>query len=165
MHVGGKTREAWTTAGHRTVTDDGAPGGGPVVPCGPESSHRNTSGTAVDGAARGVPVCDLVTVPARHGLEAVDILRLRDGVGPVLHDGPGGTLGFLVPSGTAEGWDLPGSNCIRTGRPADRREPPVAGAGWLIPPDDRHRTPVDPSALRAALAEATRTIEAADRTV
>ncbi|MER6984833.1 hypothetical protein ABT317_49840, partial [Streptomyces carpinensis] len=51
--------------------------------------------------------CDLVTVPARQGLEAVDILRrgARDAVGPVLHDDGGDTLGFVVPAGTAAGWD------------------------------------------------------------
>ncbi|MGW7695852.1 hypothetical protein ACWGMA_44795 [Streptomyces asiaticus] len=59
--------------------------------------------------------CDLVTVPARQGLEAVDILRRAcDGLGPVLHDNAGDTLGFLVPPGTADGWDLPGSACTQT---------------------------------------------------
>lgn len=110
------------------------------------------------------PVWDLVTVPSRQGLEAVDILRLRTGVGPVLHDHAGDTLGFLVPAGTADGWDVPGSACTRsTGR--DRRplvEPPVTGTGWLLPPG--HGVPVtDPALLRTALGEAARTIEAADR--
>ncbi|WP_413809307.1 hypothetical protein [Streptomyces sp. OE57] len=59
--------------------------------------------------------CDLVTVPARQGLEAVDIMRRAcDGLGPVLHDNAGDTLGFLVPPGTADGWDLPGSACTQT---------------------------------------------------
>ncbi|MER8158208.1 hypothetical protein [Streptomyces sp. NPDC094472] len=59
--------------------------------------------------------CDLVTVPARQGLEAVDILRRAcDGLGPVLHDNACDTLGFLVPPGTADGWDLPGSACTQT---------------------------------------------------
>ncbi|MDG4865719.1 hypothetical protein P8605_46980, partial [Streptomyces sp. T-3] len=60
--------------------------------------------------------CDLVTVPARQGLEAVDILRrgADPGVGPVLHDNGGDTLGFLVPPGTADRWDLPGSACTQT---------------------------------------------------
>lgn len=60
--------------------------------------------------------CDLVTVPARQGLEAVDILRRGSGesVGPVLHDDGGDTLGFLVPPGTADGWDVPGSTCTRS---------------------------------------------------
>ncbi|MGW2527040.1 hypothetical protein ACWC10_08280 [Streptomyces sp. NPDC001595] len=59
---------------------------------------------------------DLVTVPARQGLEAVDILRRGPGdrVGPVLHDDHGDTLGFLVPPGTAAGWDVPGSTCTET---------------------------------------------------
>ncbi|GAA3371816.1 hypothetical protein GCM10020367_24110 [Streptomyces sannanensis] len=60
--------------------------------------------------------CDLVTVPARQGLEAVDIIRRSAGpdIGPVLHDRSCDTLGFVVPSGTAAAWDVPGSACIRT---------------------------------------------------
>lgn len=106
---------------------------------------------------------DVVTVPSRQGLEAADILRLRTGVGPVLHDGSGQTLGFLVPQGTADAWDLPGSECTTTGGRGLRLggEPPVAGAGWLVPPE--HSDPVtDPALLRQALGEAARTIEAAD---
>lgn len=111
--------------------------------------------------------CDLVTVPARQGLEAVDILRLRDGVGPVLHDGDCDTLGFLVPPGTADGWDMPGSACtqtfgrgLRTGAFA---EPPVTGTGWLVAPEAAYGAATDPAVLRAALGEAARTIEAVDR--
>jgi len=109
--------------------------------------------------------CDLVTVPARQGLEAVDILRLRDGVGPVLHDGAGDTLGFLVPPGTADGWDLPGSACTQTCRPLRSMygDPPVAGTGWLVPPDGAYEPATEPDRLRAALGEAARTIEALDR--
>nr|WP_225841810.1 hypothetical protein [Streptomyces sp. PHES57] len=123
-----------------------APASGPG-PCGPGS-------------------CDLVTVPARHGLEAADILRLRDGVGPVLHDRSGDTLGFLVPPGTAERWDLPGSACTQTHGQGTRSapgEPPVAGAGWLVPPEGAYAHATEPAELRAALGEAARTIEAASR--
>ncbi|MFJ4812215.1 hypothetical protein [Streptomyces longwoodensis] len=58
----------------------------------------------------------MVSVPARQGLEAVDILRRApgDGVGPVLHVEGGGTLVFVVPAGTAAGWDVPGSTCTET---------------------------------------------------
>lgn len=115
----------------------------------------------------GAEPCDLVTVPARQGLEAVDILRLREGVGPVLHDGAGDTLGFLVPPGTADGWDLPGSACTQTCRPVrgplHGDEPPVAGTGWLVPPDGTYAAATEPARLRAALGEAARTIEALDR--
>lgn len=116
--------------------------------------------------------CDLVTVPARQGLEAVDILRRGAGgeaVGPVLHDGGCDTLGFLVPPGTADGWDLPGSACTQTfGRgvavardPDPVPAPPVAGTGWLVPPGETDPV-TDPAVLRAALGEAARMIEAAD---
>jgi hypothetical protein len=115
-----------------------------------------------DGAAE---PCDLVTVPARQGLEAVDILRRgadSADVGPVLHDGACDTLGFLVPPGTADGWDLPGSACTQTNGRGLRipEEPPVRGTGWLLPPETAPVT--DPSVLRAALGEAARLIEAAD---
>ncbi|MEU9761219.1 hypothetical protein ACFYYY_28765 [Streptomyces sp. NPDC001834] len=110
--------------------------------------------------------CDLVTVPARQGLEAVDILRRgadQEAVGPVLHDGACDTLGFLVPPGTAEAWDVPGSACT----PSDGRglrvpaELPTGDGGWLLPPGDD--APVtDPAVLRAALDQAARLIEAAD---
>ncbi|MFJ5109784.1 hypothetical protein ACIQAD_03865 [Streptomyces sp. NPDC088551] len=111
--------------------------------------------------------CDLVTVPARQGFEAVDILR-RGGaspkVGPVLHDGPCDTLGFLVPPGTAAGWDMPGSACTQTNGRGFRipAEPPIIGSAWLLHPDTT--SPVtDPALLREALGEAARLLEAADR--
>ncbi|MBT2488125.1 hypothetical protein J7E96_06205 [Streptomyces sp. ISL-96] len=144
----------------------------------------------------GAEPCDLVTVPVRQGLEAVDIIRRASApaVGPVLHDGPCATLGFLVPPGTADGWDMPGSACTQTsGRglripsipsalsvpsipsvpavlagdigadsPPLVPEPPLAGSGWLLPPTDTGPV-TDPAVLRAALGEAARLIEAADR--
>ncbi|MDN0197025.1 hypothetical protein [Streptomyces sp. S.PNR 29] len=112
-----------------------------------------------------VSACDVVTVPARQGLEAVDILRRGTGeaVGPVLHHDGGDTLGFLVPPGTAAAWDVPGSTCTRTdGRGLTLLpEPPLEGSDWLLPPGDADLA-TDPAVLRAALGEAARTIEAAD---
>jgi hypothetical protein len=103
------------------------------------------------------PAPDLVTVPARQGLEAVDLLRLGAGVGPVVHDDQGDSLGFLVPPGTAAGWDLPGSACTET----DSRNAAVVPGEWLVPPcTDAPVT--DPAVLRAALGQAARTIELAD---
>ncbi|MCX4823301.1 hypothetical protein OG883_26125 [Streptomyces sp. NBC_01142] len=132
-----------TTARHRPTQDSSAPPG--------------------DGAA--AEPCDLVTVPARQGLEAVDILRRASSpaVGPVLHDGTCDTLGFLVPPGTADGWDMPGSACTQTSGRGLRipAEVPVTGSGWLLPPDDGGLV-TDPAVLREALDEAARLIEAAD---
>ncbi|MEU6660906.1 hypothetical protein [Streptomyces sp. NPDC046821] len=108
--------------------------------------------------------CDVVTVPARQGFEAIDILRrgATEDIGPVLHDGGCDTLGFLVPLGTADAWDVPGSACTHT-PPQGGHEPPalVEGGGWLLPPGESDLV-TDPAVLRAALDEAARMIEAAD---
>ncbi|MGH4028448.1 hypothetical protein ACQB60_05865 [Actinomycetota bacterium Odt1-20B] len=163
-----------------SIGDSSRLGGAPQRPQSPNQSPQPSQTTARhrptpehSAPPSGVAPCDLVTVPARQGLEAVDILRrgAGDGVGPVLHDGGCDTLGFLVPPGTADGWDLPGSACTQTygrgvslapeARPELDPAPPVAGTGWLVPP--READPVtDPVVLRAALGQAARTIEAAD---
>ncbi|PNG18845.1 hypothetical protein [Streptomyces cahuitamycinicus] len=127
-----------------------------------ETSRVNDSRTPSGTPAAG---CDVVTVPARQGLEAVDILRRGpgDAVGPVLHDDGGDTLGFLVPPGTAAAWDVPGSTCTETdgrGLPL-APEPPGAGPDWLLPPGEADLA-TDPAVLREALGEAARMIEAAD---
>ncbi|MET9383370.1 hypothetical protein ABZY09_20430 [Streptomyces sp. NPDC002928] len=136
-----------------------------IDPCTPLTTvgHPPTpecSAPPIEGAA-----CDLVTVPARQGLEAVDILRrgAGDAVGPVLHDDGCDTLGFLVPSGTAAAWDVPGSTCTETnGRGLSLNpEPPVEGSDWLLPPGEADLA-TDPAVLRRALGEAARLIEAAD---
>ncbi len=138
--------------------------GFPLVEAGMESTGTNTA----PGPGAG-PDLDLVTVPARQGLEAVDIIRRSAGrsgpVGPVLHDGSGDTLGFLVPSGTADAWDLPGSACTQTNgrgmRFGDAVSPTAGATGWLLPPEAVGPV-TDPEVLRAALGEAARLIEAAD---
>ncbi|MBL1080490.1 hypothetical protein JK359_00615 [Streptomyces actinomycinicus] len=132
-----------------------------------ETSQSNEPCTSPSSPALAAcdPACDLVTVPARQGLEAVDILRrgALDAVGPVLHDDGCDTLGFLVPAGTAAGWDVPGSTCTETNGHGLRLtpEPPVEGSDWLLPPGDADLA-TDPAVLRRALGEAARLIEAAD---
>ncbi|MFJ3904212.1 hypothetical protein [Streptomyces sp. NPDC090025] len=155
---------------------------GPVASQASTEQHTPTPeaslspGAAMVAAATGSRLgsaCDLVTVPARQGLEAVDILR-RGGapaVGPVLHDGACDTLGFLVPPGTAAAWDMPGSACTKTdGRGLRLPElPELPGpdgatsrpADWLLPPGDTGEV-TDPAMLREALGQAARLIEAAD---
>ncbi|CAM5519720.1 hypothetical protein GCM10010222_61590 [Streptomyces tanashiensis] len=140
---------------------------------GSQSATRHASTPDTDGSRPTAGPWDLVTVPVRQGLEAVDILRraAAPAVGPVVHDGTCDTLGFLVPPGTAAAWDMPGSACTRTsGRglrlPELPELPEPAGdaprpAGWLLPPGDTDRV-TDPAVLREALGEAARLIEAAD---
>jgi hypothetical protein len=106
-----------------------------------------------------------VTVPTRQGLEAVDILRRAAGeaVGPVLHDDGADTLNFVVPSGTAAGWDVPGSTCTETDGRGLRLDPVPSdgGADWVLPPGETDPA-TDPAVLRAALGEAARLLRAAD---
>lgn len=126
-----------------------------------DTSGTHTSGPSAECSQP--PPCDLVTVPTRQGLEAVDLLRHGSGVGPVLHDSAGVSLGFLVPPGTADCWDLPGSSCTSTdgrGLVLDGA-PPAAGTGWLVPPHTDTQV-TDPAVLRAALGQAARTIELVD---
>lgn len=129
-------------------------------PCTSDTSDRPGAPPRAGGAA-----CDLVTVPTRQGLEAVDILRRGAGeaVGPVLHDDGCGTLGFVVPAGTAACWDVPGSTCTETNGQGLRLNPgpPVEGSYWLLPPGEADLA-TDPGVLRRALGEAARLIEAAD---
>ncbi len=143
---------AVTTAGHAPTPD------GSATPFDAAPDPDSAPDADADG-------CELVTVPARQGLEAVDILRrgAGDAVGPVLHDDGCDTLGFLVPAGTAAGWDVPGSTCTETdGRGSCLSpEPPMEGSDWLLPPGEADLA-TDPAVLRAALGEAARLIEAAD---
>ncbi|MFD8688289.1 hypothetical protein [Streptomyces sp. NPDC059651] len=154
MHLG-------TATGSRTTATTGT-----AATTATTGSTASAEGAGAPGAPPEPEPCDLVTVPARQGLEAVDILRRgadQEAVGPVLHDGACATLGFLVPPGTAEAWDVPGSACTQTDGRGLRipAEPPAPGSGWLLPPADD--TPVtDPAVLRAALDQAARLIEAAD---
>ncbi|MFI1152384.1 hypothetical protein [Streptomyces sp. NPDC020817] len=137
-----------------------------VAPAGPVAPA--VVAVAPAGAVGPAEAPDVVTVPTRQGLEAVDIIRraasLAGGVGPVLHDGSGDTLGFIVPPGTADAWDMPGSACTQTNGRGMRFgdvSPTAGDTGWLLPPEAVGPV-TDPEVLRAALGEAARLIEAAD---
>lgn len=119
-----------------------------------KSRGSHTSGPGPESSTP--PHRDVVTVPSRQGLEAVDLMRLSTGVGPVLHNRTGDSLAFLVPPGTAEGWDVPGSKCHH---PADGEE--ASGDGWLVPPHTDTAV-TDPAVLRAALGAAARTLRMVD---
>ncbi|WEO97241.1 hypothetical protein A6P39_026300 [Streptomyces sp. FXJ1.172] len=131
----------------------------------PCTSPLPSPSSSADEDGEDAAACDLVTVPARQGLEAVDILRRGsvESVGPVLHDDGCDTLGFLVPAGTAACWDVPGSTCTETDGRGMRLapEPPVQGSDWLLPPGEADLA-TDPVVLRKALGEAARLIKAAD---
>ncbi|MBA2949785.1 hypothetical protein [Streptomyces himalayensis] len=165
-----------STAQHRPTPEGSAPARG-MEPGG--LCQDLPGGPSQDLKARDEDTCDLVTVPARQGLEAVDILRRGplEAVGPVLHDGGCDVLGFLVPPGTADAWDVPGSACTQTfGRGIGTAPvPPIEGTRWLLPPaaaqsaDSVHPADAevtaqvtDPDVLREALDEAARMIAAAD---
>ncbi|CAL9292000.1 hypothetical protein [Streptomyces sp. SudanB25_2051] len=168
--------EPQTSLRHAPTRDESAPPPGPQD--GGEAREHPVDDMddmdEADGTGEAGEVCDLVTVPARQGLEAVDILRRgAPSVGPVLHDDAGGTLGFVVPPGTAADWDVPGSACTRTdgrglrlpaapdGERGPAPAPPVPGSGWLLPPADTDPV-TDPALLREALDEAARLLRAAD---
>ncbi|MBB1245418.1 hypothetical protein GL263_17880 [Streptomyces durbertensis] len=103
-----------------------------------------------------------MTVPGRLGLETVDILRLGGGVGPVLHNLTGDTVGFLVAAGTGARWNLLGSVCVPLHGWSRRLAavPPLPGASWLVPPDAAQGESTDSGRLRHALATAARTLAA-----
>ncbi|MFJ9608141.1 hypothetical protein ACIRS1_17550 [Kitasatospora sp. NPDC101176] len=131
--------------------DERIPGRGPVeggrAPCG----ARNRTGAAEDTPATSY---DTVTVALRHGLEAVDILRLRRACGAVLQSRNGSTVVFLVPAGTCDTWHLPGSSCT-----AGALLPSATDPRWVIPPAGVAR-PTDAWVLRSALCEAACTLTA-----
>ncbi|MEV4616673.1 hypothetical protein AB0K43_29370 [Kitasatospora sp. NPDC049258] len=109
------------------------------------------------GAVRPAARYDLVTVSVRHGLETVDILRLRRACGAVLQTAGGTAIAFLVPAGTAVGWHLPGSSCT-----AGAVLPGPTDPRWVMPPTGPG-TPAratDAWVLRSALCEAACTLTA-----
>ncbi|MFC8452176.1 hypothetical protein [Kitasatospora sp. NPDC057223] len=119
--------------------------------------HRPAAGGVLPGVAPAPAGYDTVTVSVRHGLETVDILRLRRACGAVLQSVTGTTVSFLVPAGTVTGWHLPGSSCTPGAVVLPAADPrwvmPPAGAGALA-------RPTDPWVLRSALCEAACTLTA-----
>ncbi|MFG2847406.1 hypothetical protein ACGF12_30190 [Kitasatospora sp. NPDC048296] len=136
--------------------DERFPGRGPV-----DGGRGSCGGLRRDAAVpeEGTLVagCDTVTVALRHGLEAVDILRLRRACGAVLQSRNGSTVSFLVPAGTWETWHLPGSSCT-----AGALVPGATDPRWVIPPSGAGRAarPTDAWVLRSALCEAACTLTA-----
>ncbi|GLW71800.1 hypothetical protein Kpho02_40990 [Kitasatospora phosalacinea] len=122
----------------------------PAVPAAPPPAPAGTS-------ASRVVQYDTVTVQVRHGLEAVDILRLRRACGAVLQTAGGTAVAFLVPAGTALRWHLTGSTCT----PGAELLPPT-DPRWIIPPSgpQPYPRPTDAWVLRSALCEAATTLTA-----
>ncbi|WP_371497156.1 hypothetical protein OG871_14375 [Kitasatospora sp. NBC_00374] len=125
----------------------------------PEAPGAETSalGGGGAGAVRPTTRYDLVTVSVRHGLETVDILRLRRACGSVLQTAGGSAIAFLVPAGTAGGWHLPGSSCT-----AGAVLPAPTDPRWVMPPAGAGAPPrpTDAWVLRSALCEAACTLTA-----
>ncbi|MGW2540520.1 hypothetical protein ACWC5I_06515, partial [Kitasatospora sp. NPDC001574] len=96
------------------------------APCGGGPSRRPNPGADADGTV--ATAYDTVTVALRHGLETVDILRLRRACGAVLQSRSGATVTFLVPAGTSATWHLPGSSCS-----AGAFLPPPTDPRWVMP--------------------------------
>jgi hypothetical protein len=102
---------------------------------------------------------DAVVVPQVRGLDALQVLDHEAGraPGPViwepLADQP--RLYFLVPVGTADAWDVPGTKAFGTACFIGVPGPTTIGpptVHWLVPPDpDNPRALVDAGALRDAL--------------
>ncbi|MFK0194824.1 hypothetical protein [Kitasatospora sp. NPDC090308] len=127
----------------------------PAAPAAPPSPAPPAP-APVSSAARVVQY-DTVTVQVRHGLEAVDILRLRRACGAVQQTASGGAIAFLVPAGTALRWHLSGSACT----PGAELLPPT-DPRWIIPPSGSqpYPRPTDAWVLRSALCEAATTLTA-----
>ncbi|MFJ1755335.1 hypothetical protein [Kitasatospora sp. NPDC088134] len=119
--------------------------------------YRHPAARPGPAAAGRVVQYDTVTVSVRHGLEAVDILRLRRACGAVQQTVGGSAVAFLVPAGTALGWHLPGSTCTPG---ADL--PATDDPRWIIPPSGSWPCvrPTDAWVLRSALCEAVTTLTA-----
>ncbi|MFJ8444104.1 hypothetical protein [Kitasatospora griseola] len=116
------------------------------------------TGAGLGGGVVGrIVECDTVTVQVRHGLEAVDILRLRRACGAVQQSPGDSAIAFLVPAGTALRWHLPGSTCT----PGADLLPPT-DPRWIIPPGGPQYCvrPTDAWVLRSALCEAATTLTA-----
>ncbi|MFJ5926404.1 hypothetical protein ACIQF6_27755 [Kitasatospora sp. NPDC092948] len=129
----------------------------PAVLPAPSAVSACTGAGPGGGVVGRVVQYDTVTVQVRHGLEAVDILRLRRACGAVQQCAGGSAIAFLVPAGTALRWHLPGSTCT----PGAELLPPTDPC-WIIPPSGPQHCvrPTDAWVLRSALCEAATTLTA-----
>jgi hypothetical protein len=98
---------------------------------------------------------DAVRVPEHIGAYALE--RLADRSGPVIANRKDGVLFWLIPPGSAEGWELPsvtvyGSTCYVSIPSAQPHSP--RAVHWLTPPEPGSDGLTDPDALRTALTEA-----------
>ncbi|MEU2626601.1 hypothetical protein [Kitasatospora sp. NPDC007106] len=98
---------------------------------------------------------DAVLTPGPFGRTALDALARLPGPGPVLQDRTAGTVAFLVPTGTADGWLGSGIRTLGHGTALTVPHPDGTDRAlhWLIPPDGTGRL-VDPRRLELALHDA-----------
>lgn len=91
-------------------------------------------------------VWDVVQAPVELALEALDVLRYREPVGPALLCVPDSVVSILVPAGSAARWTAlgpqpPGVAAVGGGRrlrvPVPRQS--YGPLHWLIPPDGSGR--------------------------
>ncbi|KUJ69338.1 hypothetical protein ACZ90_12700 [Streptomyces albus subsp. albus] len=75
---------------------------------------------------------DAVRVPDELGIRALH--RLKDGSGAVIGDAIGRCLYWLIPPGTADGWQLPGIQVLNAGPPGVLRFVEVPPAGMVCGP-------------------------------
>ncbi|MGW4898082.1 hypothetical protein ACWEQL_38405 [Kitasatospora sp. NPDC004240] len=149
--VAGSNRDAWAAADTGNTALEWLTS----AAADPEACRRDWERTGLGlvllPAGRG---WDVLSVPGRLGRPAVDLLGTGF-LGPVLTDPADGTVGFLVPVGTAARWVGTGVRCAGDGTWVVVPHPSRRGRGvrWLVPPDGSGRLN-DPVLLELALHDA-----------